>query len=322
MTIEEFFKEKASNLELTQTERDRVSQKHNDLRSKLRERLSVEDDFLTGSYARRTIIQPKGDEKFDVDFFLAFSMEEYGERELPYLLQLVKNALDAIKAEDEKIGDIVEQRRSIAVVYNDGFQIDVVPAIQIEKDKKYKIFDKKSQKAVDSNPKLHGTNLTNANEATASDSVKRMVPIVKLLKGWKREKCDYMKSFHLELLAVEILKDEEITSFSSGIEKFFNQVGGLLNGAPLKDPANEDNIIDVYLDEDSTRQELLDLVEKEKGIANSAAEMEGQGKENDAIKEWKKIFEQERNNVNAAAATVAVGPTFINRKPSKPWCNV
>lgn len=319
MTIEEFFKNAASELELTQSEQDKVSQKHNDLRSKLREKLPVEDDFLTGSYARNTLIRPKGGKKFDVDFFLAFSIKEYDEFDLPGLLKLVKNALDTIKAEDDGIGVIVEQKRSIAVVYNDGFQIDVVPAIQIEKDKKYKIFDKKSLAAVDSNPKLHGENLTKANEATASGSVKRLVPIVKLLKEWRRDKCEYMKSFHLELLVVEILKDAEITSFSAGLTKFFNQAGTHLQGTPLRDPANIDNIIDAYLDEDGTRQGLLTLIGEERKVVNIGAEMEGQEKENDAIKEWGKIFKaQSSGKTNAAAVT----PTFINRNPSKPWCHV
>jgi len=320
MTVEEYFKGVASKLELTKSEIDQVSQKHNKLRGKLRERLNVEDDFLTGSYARSTIIRPKGDEKFDVDFFLVFDGEEYGELELPDLLQIVRNALDAIKADDEEISEIKEQKRSIAVIYDDGFQIDVVPAIEIEKHKKYKIFDKKSQKAVNSNPKLHGENLTKANEDTSSSGVKRLIPTVKILKSWRREKCDYMKSFHLELLVVEILKDEEIISFSSGIAKFFHNAGTLLNGVPLKDPANEENIIDAYLDEDGTRQELLETIAKECGIVEKAIKQESDGDEDDAVKEWEKIFNPESEGAKNISSVAM--PTVINRVPPKPWCNV
>ncbi len=320
MTVEEYFKKTANALELTKAEIEDVSQKHNKLRDQLCERLNVEDDFLTGSYARNTIIRPIGNEKFDVDFFLVFGSEEYGELELPDLLQMVKNALYAIKAEDNEISEIKGQKRSIAVIYNDGFQIDVVPAIEIEKHKTYKIFDKKSQKAINSNPKLHGENLTKANEGTSSGGVKRLVPIVKILKGWRREKCDYMKSFHLELLVVEILKDEEITSFSSGISKFFNNAGTLLNGTPLKDPANDENIIDSYLDEDGTRQELLCLIAGECGIVEKAIKQESAKNEDDAIKEWGAIFNP-KSKRDKSASVVAI-PTVINRVPPKPWCNV
>lgn len=226
MNIEEFFKNLSTSLELKDSERDSISKKHTELRESLKEKLDVEDDFLTGSYNRNTLIRPKDEEeKFDVDFFLAFNKDDYRESELPDLLKVVKGALDEIKNDDEDIEKIKEQKRSIAVIYNDNFQIDVVPAIQIEKDKRYKIFDKNSQQAVESNPKLHGQNLTIANEATESGSVKRLVPIVKLLKSWKRNKCDYVKSFHLEMLSVEILGKEEIGSFSQGVAKFFVNAG-------------------------------------------------------------------------------------------------
>lgn len=318
MTTEEFFKNLASKVELTQSEADRIAKKHNWLREKLREKLSVEDDFLTGSYARNTMIRPKDGEKFDVDFFLAFNKEDYGESELADLLKTVKVALDEIKPGDsdiEKIDD--KQRRSIGVIYKDNFQIDVVPAVQIEKDKLYKIFDKRTQAPVNSNPKLHGKNLTDANDATASGSVKRLVPIVKMLKSWKRAKCDYLKSFHLELLAVETLKDEEITSFSTGIAKFFNSVD---LKPSLTDPANAENVIDAYLDENGTRDDLSSLIADEREIANEAVKLEKNGDDDGAVAKWKKIFEKDGNeNKNSGGSPIKTGPVVINRGPAKPW---
>lgn len=321
MTTEEFFKALASKIELTQSEADKIAQKHIWLREKLREKLSVEDDFLTGSYARNTMIRPKDDEKFDVDFFLAFNKEDYGESELADLLKTVKTALDEIKFKDsdiEKIDD--KQRRSIGVIYKDNFQIDVVPAVQIEKDKLYKIFDKRTQVAVNSNPKLHGKNLTAANDATASNSTRRLVPIIKMLKSWRRAKCDYVKSFHLELLVVETLKDEEITSYSAGITKFFNNVN---LQSSLTDPANSENVIDAYLDEDGTRDQLTSLLAAERKSANETIELENNGDDNGAIAEWKKIFEKDDNeDKNSGSSPVKTGPVVINKAPAKPWCTL
>ncbi|TRZ50848.1 MAG: nucleotidyltransferase [Dehalococcoidia bacterium] len=316
MTTEEFFKTLASKIELTQSEADRIAKKHNWLRDKLRGKLSVEDDFLTGSYARNTMIRPKDNEKFDVDFFLAFNKKDYGESELADLLKTVKVALDEIKSEDsdiEKIDD--KQRRSIGVIYKDNFQIDVVPAVQIEKDRLYKIFDKRTQAAVNSNPKLHGKNLTDANDATALGSVKRLVPIVKMLKSWKQAKCDYLKSFHLELLVVETLKSDEITSFSAGLAKFFNNMD---LQSSLTDPANPENVIDAYLDEDGTRDDLVSLIATEKEIANEAIRFEKNGDDDGAIAKWKKIFEKSDGDKSGSYNFQPSGPTII-RNPSKPW---
>ncbi len=322
MTTEEFFKELASKLELTKSESDQISRKHNILREKLREKLSIEDDFLTGSYARNTMIRPKDDNKFDVDFFLAFSKEDYGESELPDLLSMVKSALEQIKNDDVDIEEIQEQKRSIGVIYKDNFQIDVVPAIQIEKDKRYKIFDKSTLQAVESNPKLHSSSLTSANETSESGGVKRLVPIVKLLKSWKREKCDYVKSFHLELLAVEILGGEEISSYSQGLAKFFANAAQNLQSAGMKDPANESNVIDEYLDNDGTRTKLLGLINEENKIAEKAVKLENESSDDDAVEEWKKIFAEKGDNNSSKNQPYSSGPTFINRSPSKPWCNV
>lgn len=318
MTTEEFFKDLASKLELTKSESDKISQKHNELREKLREKLSVEDDFLTGSYARNTMIRPKDDKKFDVDFFLAFSQKDYGETELPDLLGMVKNALEQIKNNDADIVEIQEQKRSIGVIYKDNFQIDVVPAIQIEKDKRYKIFDKSTLQAVESNPKLHGSNLTSANEASESGGVKRLVPIVKLLKFWKWEKCDYVKSFHLEMLAVEILGGEEISSYSQGLAKFFANAEQNLQSAGMKDPANEDNIIDEYLDDDGTRAKLLGLIGEENKIIENAVKLENEGENGEAVKEWKKIFGKSDEDKGDSLNFQPSGPTIIHN-PSKPW---
>ena len=310
MTTEEFFKNLASELELTQSETERVAEKHTWLREKLREKLPVEDDFLTGSYARHTIIRPEGDAKFDVDFFLVFDKEEYGESSLEELLQTVRGALDIIKIEDLAIEEIRMQSRSVAVVYKDGFQIDVVPAIQIEKDKLYKIFDKKTLAAIDSNPKLHGEILTAANEATASNSTKRLVPMIKILKHWKRKECDYMKSFHLELLMIETLSSLTISSYSSAIAYFFANVD---MQKPLIDPSNAENVIDAYLDDDNVRDDLSSLIDAESKIAEKALELEDNDDTEGAIAQWKEIFETENN---AEDKTI-----FVNRTPSKPWCD-
>jgi hypothetical protein len=321
MTPQDYLEDLASKLNLTDEERQRISEKHNDLRQRLREELPVEDDFLTGSYPRNTLIRPKGEDKFDVDFFLAFSNDDFGEYELPELIEMVNDARKEIKQSDPEIQGISEQNRSIAVEYDNGFQIDVVPAIEIEKNKLYKIFDKRTRQPVESNPKLHGERLSEDNEATQYRSVKRLVPIIKLLKSWKRDKCDYVKSFHLELLATEILRDEPIETYSSGLTKFFSTAGEYLQSATVTDPANEENIIDAYLDDDGTRQELLDLIAAERETAELAYRYESEGDYNRAVSEWKEVFESDDGESGGREESISGGPTIIARPP-KQHCNV
>ena len=70
------------------------------------------------------------------------------------------------------------QRRSVCVEFGSNFSVDVVPSIQIEKDKLYKIFDQRTLRPVKSNPKLHAQLLTEANDRTNG----KLVPIIKILE--------------------------------------------------------------------------------------------------------------------------------------------
>ena len=188
---------------------------HARIRSELRRRLDLVDDFLTGSYARRTMLKPKHGEKFDLDFFIVFH-RSFGDRNLEALRLLTIQALQEIKTECPDLGitEIVEdQRRSVGVRFNGRFQIDVVPAVEIQKDVLYKIFDRRTYEAVESNPKLHGKLLSQANQRSESGSIRRLVPIAKLLKAWKRDAFPQMKSFHTELLAIALLGGSQIEYF-------------------------------------------------------------------------------------------------------------
>lgn len=290
MTATEYFDDLLSeiSLKLGDDERNLIEEKQNALREKLREKLSLQDDFLTGSYKRHTIIKPKDDnEKFDVDLFVAFDKENYGESELSDLRQEVIDALHEVESEDTEFGITAinkDQRRSIGVEFGNNFQIDVVPAVQIEKDVLYKIFDRRTLDAVKSNPKLHGKLLSEANEETEG----LLVPLIKILKTWKREKCDYIKSFHIELMAVKIFTGTTIESIPKGLLTFFESAGDYFSKACLKDPANNEMLIDEYLDKDGTREQVCTLIETEKVVAKAATDAEKNG--DDAVKEWEKVF--------------------------------
>ncbi len=278
------------NLKLGDDERNLIEDKHHALREKLREKLSLKDDFLTGSYKRHTIIKPKDDkEKFDVDILIAFDKEDYSETELADLRKIVIGNLHEINAENPELGITAineTQRRSIGVEFGRNFQIDIVPAVEIEKDVLYKIFDRRTLEAVQSNPKLHAELLTKANEDTGG----LLVPLIKILKAWKREKCDYVKSFHIELLAVKVFTGTTIETLPNGLFKFFESAGDYLKSACLNDPANNSILIDEYLDKDGNRAAICSLVETEKVLAQTAVNHETNGDNDKAVEAWGKVL--------------------------------
>jgi len=115
------------------------------------------------------------------------------------------------------------------------------------------------------------------------------VPLVKLLKAWKRDKCSYVKSFHLELLAIEIINNSDIESYTEGINLFFDNASNYLENSCIVDPANSDNLVDDYLVDDE-RENLKYLIKTEAVIAQNAVSLENDGKTDESIKEWDKIF--------------------------------
>lgn len=89
----------------------------------------------------------------------------------------------------------------------------------------------------------------------------------------------------------------------------------------MEDPANADNIIDEYLEDDGKRSELLALIANEKETAEKAIEFENDGENDRAINEWKKIFSEDEDQDEREYSSPN-GPTIISRGPSKPWCDV
>jgi len=95
-----------------------------------------------------------------------------------------------------------------------------------------------------------------------------------------------------------------------------------LQTAGIEDPANEDNIIDEYLDNDNGKRiELLKLIVDEKKIVENALAFEEDGKNDDAVKEWEKIFGDDESGNNKQCLS-SNGPVIVNSSPPKPWCNV
>src|SRR3989344_1787980 len=281
---EQFDKYLADHLNLTKKDIEKI-QVHIELREKLETKLEFkgkDDDetysFLTGSYSRNTAIRPPK----DVDFFIVLNDKKYGDLKPSELLNFLEKTLKEILPDIT----IFQQTHSVTIEYDEEFSIDVIPAFEINSEL-YKIphVSENSDSWLESNPKIHGEKLTEANDTTNG----LLVPLVKLLKAWKRDKCSYVKSFHLELLAIEIINNSDIESYTEGINLFFDNASNYLENSCIVDPANSDNLVDDYLANDE-RENLKYLIKTEAVIAQNAVNLENDGKTEESIKEWDKIF--------------------------------
>lgn len=285
--------------------------------------------FLTGSYRRHTMIRPPK----DVDLFLVLDSGEYQDEELdklisPWaLIQKLKSTLEEIF--DDDVIEIKEQRHSVTVIYSKTFSIDVIPAFETDDKEAYMIPDVEDGDDgtyILSNPKIHIEHINEVNERTAVNSKKRFKRAARLLKFVKRDRFNEepvkVRSFHFELLAAKILGDSKINSYAEALNKFFSVASRYFNEPSVEDPANEENMVDDYLDEMSP--EIKQLIRNELDgiyeITKTAVQLEQLGQDQSAITAWKKIFFV--GDQVAKENEPEIRSTYIGSSPSKPWCNV
>jgi hypothetical protein len=61
--------------------------------------------------------------------------------------------------------------------------------------------------------------ISDANAAHDDD----FIPLVKMVKGWNKKNGEYLHSFHLEVLALQVLTGVTISDFPSGVKNVFDK---------------------------------------------------------------------------------------------------
>ena len=223
-TIPQTFHGFLSSLELTEKQRKDASDQHIYLRTQLQQRMSVQDNFLSGSYARNTAIRPLD----DIDVFLVLQPRPGYARPHPLtILTEVKGIL-----EKTYIGKTaLSQNRSVNIEFTGtGIAYDVVPAFQARPDV-YVVPDRDTGAWIETNPKIHADRSTQANDRAS----KKLKPLLKAVKHANRLHGRLARSFHLEVLSWDILTYDP-GSYLDGLVALLNGlVARICNSCP--DPA-------------------------------------------------------------------------------------
>lgn len=222
-TIPQAFQEFLSKLELTDSEREKASDQHTYLRTQLQQRLSVADNFLSGSYARHTAIRPL----HDIDVFLVLDGTRKPNEPPSAVLSRIQSTLDTIYPGKSS----VRQSRSVNIEFTGtGIAYDVVPAYRVSEGV-YEVPDRDVERWIRTNPKVHAELSTKANE----QSGKFLKPLVKAIKHAKQVHGADVRSFHLEVLACRILT----RSPDSNLDGLVTLLDGLATQvtSPCPDPA-------------------------------------------------------------------------------------
>lgn len=277
LTILSAFQKLKENLEITGLQKSTASTRQENVRDAIAKEMNVLDSFLTGSYARSTLISPLAEA--DVDIFVVLDPKYYEVNGQTNLLDKVKRTLLQKYTKTPKIS---RNGQAVTITFTD-FIVDVVPAFN-RKDGGYLIPNSVEKNWISTNPKIH-VDITAENNKNHNGD---LVPIIKMIKGWNKNINYSFVSFRLELLAIEIFKNITISDYSSGIRYFFDK-GREGIKFKAKDPAPYGGEIS-GLRNISTQAEAISKFETAYNRAVKAEQYTKNGDTENAISEWKKIF--------------------------------
>lgn len=275
-TVTESFRGCKSNLEITDLQQTTVANRQKSVRDAVSRKMNVIDSFVTGSYKRHTMISPLKDA--DIDVFLILNSSEFASDGYTALLDKVRAVLLETYPSTPKIS---RNGQAVTITFTD-FVVDVVPGFH-RKGGGYLIPSTPEKRWIPTNPKVHETAITAANELHNGD----LVPLIKMIKAWNREISSPFRSFYLELMVEKLLRGVTISSFPSGCRYVFDK-GRVQIKSKIADPAGFKNQLNPL--GTGSVEEAVQRFETAYGRAIKAEQLDKSGDSAAAVAEWQKIF--------------------------------
>ena len=145
--------------------------------------------------------------------------------------------------------------------------------------------DSQSDGWISTDPKQHVRIWSQANQAHGGD----LVPLIKMLKAWNKLHSALFRSFHLELIVLNVLNGVTISDFPSGLRYVFDKARDLIE-YQISDPAGYGDDVGRYLD---TREKIKAAVNRLDAACERALAAErfaAEGKMKSAYQKWGALF--------------------------------
>jgi predicted nucleotidyltransferase len=282
MTVPEAFEKFRSRLVLTDSEQKDASRRQQKIREQVREGLSVERDFLTGSYARNTKTKPLK----DVDIFLVLRESEakYLDEPPDAILDRLIQILSPSYPNQTSTGN-----RSVKVAFGDAvadesvMSVDVVPAFAA--NGAYQIPDCRQGSWIETNPEIHKAKAAAAH--TAFDE--KWKPAVKMVKKWNDHHQKPVKpSFLLEVMALELFTPRG--AYAREVRQFFASATARIE-EEWPDPADLGPAVSARLAENPTeRDQAKGALREAEAACTEALRLEQGGRTGAALDAWQELF--------------------------------
>jgi hypothetical protein len=291
-TVRASFDEFCSRLEPSELQRADAATKQTGVRDCLSGKLWVETSFLTGSYARRTIIRPPN----DIDLFVVLDYSKHG---TDYYLandaaQRILDQYHSVLKDCYPQTPIRKDHPAIHLAFA-TYGLDVVPAFR-RNGGGYVIPSHVGGGWMSTDPTKHAERTTAVNRVTGG----YFVPLVKMFKSWNRAHYDRLTGFHLEMALADAWPTTQLLTYpystqNAPYNSYAQAAAALFPALSAKlqyytsDPAGISGNIDGYLafdDRAATRRRLTSAAE----AALIALRHERRGDHYSAIAKWQDIF--------------------------------
>jgi predicted nucleotidyltransferase len=291
LTIDEAFRKFKSRLELKDKEQKNATDRHTEVREFIRSKFSIDNDFLTGSYARYTKTKPLKD--IDIFFVMGSKEKHYRDKTAGVVLDDYKKALV------EKYGDKAVRRQSRSINVDFGvavkdedktdykiLSVDVVPAFASGEN--YEIPDGDTGNWIKTNPKIHAEKATTAHQAYSSE----WKGLVRMAKYWnnnpKHGEKPIKPSFLIEVMALQCLYGGWGGQFDREMQAFFATMADRI-GDTWEDPAGLGPPISNSMDTArvTRARQALGAAATQAGVAINHVR---QGRNGEALKVWRDLF--------------------------------
>ncbi|MBX6361896.1 MAG: nucleotidyltransferase [Acidobacterium ailaaui] len=283
-TIPSAFQKLKENLEITGLQKSTVSTRQNNVREVLESELDILDSFLTGSYSRSTMIAPL--KEADVDIFVVLDSKYFYNYDNGQnggqtgLLDLVKRTL---RKTYTRTPDISRNGQAVTIRFED-FIVDVVPGFY-RKGGGYLIPNSITPSWISTDPKKHVEIFSQANSVHNGN----LIPLIKMIKAWNKNSGKYFRSFHLEVMILQILNGVTISDLASGVRFFFDKARFYVT-KQNPDPAGYGGDVGSYINTQEKIQEAASKFQLAYERALKAEDYALRGDIKDAINMWIKIF--------------------------------
>ncbi|MDE3795831.1 nucleotidyltransferase [Sinorhizobium meliloti] len=282
-TVQQSFLRLKSNLEITGLQTETVSTRQLRVRQVVEAGMQVSDTFLTGSYARHTMISPLKDADIDIFFVLdnAYYYRYNGQNGGPAgLLDYVRRTLLRTYTTTPSIS---RNGQAVTIRFTD-FVVDVVVGF-FRQGGGYLIPNSITKSWLSTDPKKHVELVSAANRSHNGN----LIPIIKMLKAWNKSHGSFFRSFHIEVLALQIFANVTISDFPSGVRFFFDKAREAVK-EKNPDPAGYGDDVGKYIGNAEQVRDAVSKLQLALNIALAAEQHNASGRNRDAIEQWRRLF--------------------------------